>query len=73
MIKPINDIWNDDVQDIIDFNKSVGIQDDLHNYGKENVDFQDCDLKESLRQVIDNDADDLSFDSADEAWKYLNE
>lgn len=32
------DIWNDDPQDIADFNKSIGLADDGRNYGKENSD-----------------------------------
>ncbi|KRK87669.1 hypothetical protein FC99_GL000791 [Levilactobacillus koreensis JCM 16448] len=31
------DIWNDNPQDIADFNKSIGLTDDGRNYGKENT------------------------------------
>lgn len=32
------DIWNDNPQDIADFNKHIGIADDGRDYGKENTD-----------------------------------
>lgn len=33
------DIWNDDPKQIEAFNRSIGVQDDEVNYGRENVEY----------------------------------